>query len=695
MNTHSQPEADVFALLIGIDKYVAKDQGLPILYGAVNDATEFNKFLLDPQGLAVPSSHVKLLTNKHATRAAILSTFISHFLDNTEIPDHGSSAMILYFAGHGSRTTLENNVLSTDGMVEAICPVDERTSKGIVVDIGSYSAIDKDYIYGIPDYVLGQLLHILAEKKGKNITVILDSCHSGGMGRKADVEGSSRNATTPSLFIPPALDSHLWKQKPHAGHSYSVWAPTSTSHVLLAACSQEGAAYESPRSLSTHGYFSQSLLAALRGVDLNNTTYAELVDGLAKLPNKQTPVCNGNKHRLIFTNKSPAVGQRRVLIKESSGTQSFSVSIGAIQGVCVDTEFSIYTPDNHLICTVAPKSAESVESHRTVLTFDRTVAPINNTVALEHDGTIKIPQRSSAVVKNFNNAAMTLHVYIHPDFKYAEALFSCTDTSYKREHSQEKAHIALRTDGDEIVVDRLALTTHFLQETLKEAALMPPVASELVHEETRFDPEQNGKLVHLPSAFNGIAHFHYFLRVHNGNVLFPGFALEMHRLQGSHPQASPDLTKGDKGNLVMQSEIRVRSEVGADYGFTIRNTSDVDLFPYLFYFDPDTYTILCWFSPENPTAPPPLRSQGSLTVGMGTEDPFEFILEENQNTSSGFLKLFVSTEYLDLSQIKQDISPLDPDFRGSGRLKGRRVIRSSNEKSRWNAIAVCLTMYGS
>jgi hypothetical protein len=43
--------------------------------------------------------------------------------------------------------------------------------------------------------------------------------------------------------------------------------------------------------------------------------------------------------------------------------------------------------------------------------------------------------------------------------------------------------------------------------------------------------------------------------------------------------------------MIKDGEVRLTSEVGAQYGFTIRNNSDEELFPYLFYFDPETYTI--------------------------------------------------------------------------------------------------------
>jgi hypothetical protein len=63
------------------------------------------------------------------------------------------------------------------------------------------------------------------------------------------------------------------------------------------------------------------------------------------------------------------------------------------------------------------------------------------------------------------------------------------------------------------------------------------------------------------------------------------FALEMHRLHGDYPHRTPS------ENIVKNGEVQVASNAHAKYGFTIRNTSSVNLFPYLFYFDPDEYTI--------------------------------------------------------------------------------------------------------
>jgi hypothetical protein len=129
---------------------------LPPLLGAVNDARAFERYLMDI--LHVPPANIAFIENEKATRSAILSTFKSHFLDNRNIPDHGETAMILYFAGHGSRVMAEGNLIAHNSKVEVMCPVDERTTTRA-----------GEYIHAIPDYVLGWLLRELAEKKGPNI----------------------------------------------------------------------------------------------------------------------------------------------------------------------------------------------------------------------------------------------------------------------------------------------------------------------------------------------------------------------------------------------------------------------------------------------------------------------------------------------------------------------------------------------
>ncbi|KAJ7350087.1 hypothetical protein DFH08DRAFT_863521 [Mycena albidolilacea] len=165
---------------------------------------------------------------------------------------------------------------------------------------------------------------------------------------------------------------------------------------------------------------------------------------------------------------------------------------------------------------------------------------------------------------------------------------------------------------------------------------------------------------------------------------------EMHRLLGDFPYHMPDSTVGHEGNMVKDGAVLFASEQGAKYGFTIRNSSAEDLFPYLFYFDPDDDSIQIWYSP-NPrgSVPPLLKSGGTATVGMGTDRAFEFKLDPHlgQSQSSGFLKLFVTTEDTREVTSIQQTSPFEQGF-----PTNVRMIQSLSRVSKWDALTVALTM---
>ena len=76
---------------------------------------------------------------------------------------------------------------------------------------------------------------------------------------------------------------------------------------------------------------------------------------------------------------------------------------------------------------------------------------------------------------------------------------------------------------------------------------------------------------------------------------------------------------------------------------------------------------------------------------MGGERAFEYTLEDGQVSSSGFLKLFVTREFVDLDWIKQTIEPFDLKFKGTGR-KLVMTKENFNKMATWDALTVMLTM---
>ncbi|KAJ7912956.1 hypothetical protein B0H13DRAFT_1874396 [Mycena leptocephala] len=647
---HPRNNETTFAILVGINNYAAVDD-FGALRGAVNDARLFKQYLTDPRdcgGLQVPNSHIQYLENGNATRSAIISTLDSHFLNNPAILDHGDTTLIFYFAGHGSRVEAPGNILAADGKIEVLCPSDERTF-----------GPDGEYVHGIPDYVLGQLLHRIAEKKGNNMSVILDSCHSGGMGR---LEDTVRNVKIASRPIPFELDSHLWNDI-STTRPYNVWSSSAYSHVLLAACSQDGMAYETS-SEPFHGRFTHSLVAELRRAPLENTTYADIIDSLP-LFSMQVPHCGGaNRDRLLFRMAYPVAGRRAMALTEQlspseSGENqkktSFLVSIGSVEGVCPGTEFSVHNSDNRILCTL---TARIVNTNQTVL-------------YVEDDKYVEIPRGSRALVKDWKNNAKVLRVYSR-DFEASLAITG-TPRDYVQANSRESANLSLKREGDELVVEWL---TGPIVACARELRLPLKV-------------EDIPRPLHLPSLLDGISHFHFFLERENGSTLLPNFSLEMHRLLGRYPRRTPDRSVGADGNLIVGGKVEFTSNQDAEYGFTMRNTSNVDLFPYLFYFNPLKYTIKPWYIPESAHGRPPLHAFGSVAVGLGGEGAFSFTLPPGTRSSSGFVKMFVSTQYLSLAWIKQPVPPFDPHFEGSGRLQ---MARDPETHFGWNALRVLLTM---
>lgn len=394
-------------------------------------------------------------------------------------------------------------------------------------------------------------------------TLIFDSCFSGGIGR--DV-GTARNGNSVALPVPLELDDYLWKGKSQTDTemSYSAWSPSATSHVLLAACGQNEAACEFKYHDNNliHGRFTKELISWLRRVPLENTTYTELLNHLPVWPG-QTPQCGGsNKDELVFKRNYPLTGRRALALtpqmSDAGIPGSFRVNIGTVEGIVPGTEFAVRASNNSFLCTLVAHSVQ-----------------IECAILIPKHMPVTIPEGSRAVVSAWKNNAMVLHLYLHPNFPYTSYLFPTTKITYQptwrryvQAQSLATADILVRAECQEVVIERLTSTMIVCQR------------------ETRFS--LNGNTAHLPTVIDGIAHFNYFLERHNRSYLLEGVALEMHRLMGWYPGRIPDLTVG---NMVVNNEVRFSAQADARYGFTIRNPSPEDLFPYLFFFDPDDYTI--------------------------------------------------------------------------------------------------------
>ncbi|KAJ7143198.1 caspase domain-containing protein [Mycena crocata] len=555
-----------FAFIIGIDEYLSYD--IPDLRGCVNDAQTIRAFLINR--FHIPEAQIVFLTNEQATREAILEKFQSHLIYNPSIEK--DDTIIVYYAGHGSRAGAPDSWPSIDGKIETLVPHDERgkTARG-------------DVIHGIPDRTINTLLSTLATAKGNNIvrpfyrppemnqtnilqTVILDCCHSGGItrGSRPFVLPGARFVET-LVPIPENLDQALlWGARAGdvslpVGISYEFMH----SHVLLAACRQQQRARE---CISTRGvpggFFTESLIKQLRSIGPNRITYSELMELLPTLPD-QIPQCEGvNKDRFIFDIEGPRHNPMSCAFsKKESGVME--VKIGSIHGVVVGTQF---VTERDARIGGEPSTtfiAVSVSTESSILT------PVP-AVSVED---LPLSEGTRLVVSHWNNDAMMMKVYLQssddPQLEISDVSTPRTGSSFLLEQSLENADLAVRRVSDE----EFSLT--------RLDTKIPPYAGQ--------DVKLNIPLENLPYALDAVAHFNYFLGRHNGSDPFGDeVQLEMYNLLGDYPSRMPN---PDVGNLVVKNEACFALGKDERYGFAICNYSQRDLFPYLFYFDPGTYSI--------------------------------------------------------------------------------------------------------
>ncbi|KAF7354737.1 putative WD repeat-containing protein C2E1P5.05 [Mycena sanguinolenta] len=628
---------NIFAAVIGINEMYPKYTEILPLDGAVNDARAVKTFFVDD--LDVPPRNIVLLEDGAATRVKILSTLQTHFLDNRDIPDNGKATILLYFAGHGSRVDAPEAILAPEGRIEMLCPVDYKTKNAA-----------GEEVQAIPDYVLSRLLGEIAEKKGGNIIVILDCCHSGGMDR--DVDKTARSVRSES-YIPVDLDRQIWQGK---GEAVPYRTKPLSPCVLLAACGADEKAREFTRPDGTvGGRFTSELIPILRQAPLECTTAVELITQreLRELPS-QSPRCAGGRSSRPFLNSDhPATGVLLTPQKRPSRTefptslQRFRVEIGSLVGVLPGTEFKAYNFNQEYLCTFV---AQSVSDDYSIL-VGKDVQRVN------------IPPWSRAVVSDWKGPQLRIHI---PDgFQYAADLFPVPaprPQKFVQAGAVEDADIAVKMEGGEIVIG-------FVKSQRENRITLP------------------GNAVHLPGTVEGVVRFNYFLNCANKTDAIEGMGLEMYRLEGEYPTCKPD---PQSENLIQNGKVQLVSDKGAKYGFTVRNGSPNKLFPYLFYLDPETYTIAVsgaqWYSSAC-TRTPLLSDGGTVTLGMGSDRAFQFELSPGELASSGFFKLFMTDEYVDLGWIKQEMSP----FEGTGRL---RLSHESLDlvSMRWDALTVALTI---
>jgi hypothetical protein len=248
MTESGNTESNFYALLIGIDHYLPHTLPgggyYPKLSGCVPDVERIEQFLRTR--LDLPAENVFKLTATYSVEDEppeprdqwpTYENMVAAFKRVTDLAEEGDRVYV-HYSGHGGRTpTNYAGLKGPAALDESLVPM----------DIGQENA------RYLRDLELAHLFQAMADK-GIVLTVVLDSCHSGGTTRSVDVavRGIEEIDTSPrptdSLVASDQELAATWRRvtgsdtralKPGGG-----WLPQPEGYTLLAACRAQEYAHE-------------------------------------------------------------------------------------------------------------------------------------------------------------------------------------------------------------------------------------------------------------------------------------------------------------------------------------------------------------------------------------------------------------------------------------------------------------------
>ena len=349
MTGSAGPEGRLFALLIGVDCYLPNslpDGGsYPSLGGCVRDINHVERFLRDRLGLG-DDRILKLTSTDNGSGSPsepgeqwpTYENMVGAFQRITAIARPGDQVYI-HYSGHGGRTvTAFPKLKGEKGLDESLVPTD-------IGSPGTRYLRDVEMAYLLRQMTAKQLV----------VTLILDSCHSGGATRGLGaVRGISSIDTTrrPSDSLVASQDEleGFWRsispEQTRSAALSSGWFPEMQDMVLIAACRANELANEYAfEGRERNGALTYWLLDSLKQLG-PGLTYSMLHDRvLAKVHAKfqqQTPQLNGDGTRTVF-------GVDRVLRPPSArvlevdpANRRLKIEAGQVQGVSAGALFAIY-----------------------------------------------------------------------------------------------------------------------------------------------------------------------------------------------------------------------------------------------------------------------------------------------------------------------------------------------------------------
>jgi Caspase domain len=336
-----------YALLIGIDRY-EPNQYYKDLRGCVRDIDLVASYVQNTLNvsqeyiwkLTSPFEETNTLSAFRSAQQEVKPTYeniITAFKEITETAQSGEQVYI-HYSGHGGKASTIYPEIKGEGQDdESIVPMDVGNSENRY----------------LRDVEIATLLKRLTDK-GCIVTVIFDSCHSGGATRgDCAIRGNETNRVDTAARDKDSLVANReelinnWQILTNADPELSGgWLPNSQDYVFLAACRPSEFAYEyAVNGGQRNGaltYWTIDTLSSTTSVLTYKSLYNRVKAMVQSNFSQQLPMLIGDSDRLVFGRDRAYLPYTVTVINVDREKQQVTLDAGLAQGLSSGTRFAIY-----------------------------------------------------------------------------------------------------------------------------------------------------------------------------------------------------------------------------------------------------------------------------------------------------------------------------------------------------------------
>ncbi len=330
--------AEKRALLIGVNDYTKGPDDWD-LRGCENDVLMTSELLATKFGF--PEENIKVLLSAEATAQNITSAIEDWLISDTEPED----IVYFHFSGHGSQARdLDGD--EEDGMDELICPSDMLP--------GNLRTVITD----------DQLKDLLDRIPSRNVTVVLDACHSGTGTRDISLsrprfvdftmgESDETRAVVvteakpqPSSQQPSPVKEDLPQNKLEKPPGSAGMEGGKQLRVTISGCKPEQTSADAWISEDFYaGALTYNLIENMKRAPAD-ITYRELMErvvrDVAAMPQRQIPQVEGDMDLPLFGTPIPDAVTTPFALIESVEGKKVTLGIGTAQKVTVGSIYTVF-----------------------------------------------------------------------------------------------------------------------------------------------------------------------------------------------------------------------------------------------------------------------------------------------------------------------------------------------------------------